>query len=490
MLLPFTSIHPEIHIPEFRSIGLDRMPIAHLARHMTGTGETGSGKTQSIALPLLRGLIRYPEEPAYAAYAAAAGPNPEPLEHLRPALLIVDGKGELGPYVRQLAPNRVIHDIRFPRPERVLHLFEGRDAKRLDVFEITDSILALSRYYTLETLNSRDPYWIGTGADLIREQLGVDLTLERAGKREEFWDQLSQSSATIKPDGLKACRENYMQPFAALLGLPSSDLELLGEYHELALKFGIPEHQLIRTRSYIGLSHHAQATAACVQSVVSRILAEVSSPELANMVSVNPFQPPPAKRWLSINKAMRDGEIILCTPGEGDPIADLAAMALKSLYFRMTFQKPLPARPVVYLVDEAQRFITDGELDGEQNWLDRARAYRGIGILLSQSISSLRYRLATLGNDQLSHHALQIMLTNCGTQFYFRTTDLEVNDRLIRLLPGPPQRELPHIVQMRPPSGLPTGHCYYIKPGGWGRGPVLLDPSPSPAPPLGSPAQS
>jgi len=149
------------------------------------------------------------------------------------------------------------------------------------------------------------------------------------------------------------------------------------------------------------------------------------------------------------------------------PIADTVGRCLKSKFFEFAFSRQNKVRPFFYVVDEAHRFLSSGEQDGEQSLLDRCRAYRTGVVLSTQSIASMAYRLeSAIGGG---FNALQIMLNNCGNALYFRTSDIQTQDNLRQRIPDPPVRDRPHVIKVRPLATLPVGNCYALRSNGsWG----------------------
>lgn len=84
------------------------MSAPEMARHFLITGETGSGKSISAVIPLLEGILRYPEDEPYADYVKRAGEHADARSDLRPAVLAVDPKRELGPVVEREARGRKV----------------------------------------------------------------------------------------------------------------------------------------------------------------------------------------------------------------------------------------------------------------------------------------------------------------------------------------------------------------------------------------------
>jgi hypothetical protein len=149
------------------------------------------------------------------------------------------------------------------------------------------------------------------------------------------------------------------------------------------------------------------------------------------------------------------------------PIADMVGRCIKAKFMEFVFTRENKVRPFVYIVDEAHRFITAGESDGEQSLLDRCRAYRTIVVLATQSIASMQVKLDEgLG---FAGAALQVMLNNCGNSLYFRSTDIATQDNVQARIPQCPVQGRPHVIRVRPLTSLAPGSCYALRANGkWG----------------------
>ena len=122
-------------------------------------------------------------------------------------------------------------------------------------------------------------------------------------------------------------------------------------------------------------------------------------------------------------------------------------------------------RPVAYVVDEFQRFISNDPETGEHAMLDRNRAYRMNAVLASQSYAALATAVA---GDRHSGTALDSIMTNCPSKVLFRTPDLASVHAMQSVIPRDPFGD-GHVLTFRPPSSLLVGEYYYTLQGKWGR---------------------
>ena len=173
------------------------------------------------------------------------------------------------------------------------------------------------------------------------------------------------------------------------------------------------------------------------------------------------------------------GWCVVYRPRNTSAVATTIGRALKAGYFEGTFTRRDKQRPFFYIADEHHRLVDSHPVSGEQSFLDRCRAYRAICVLATQSVASLRYALAQATGDgaQGSEAALEIMMANCGTKLFFRSTDTHTQDRLQKLLPTAPVQGRPHVAQVRPASTLRTGESYaLLSDGGWQRRMIRIEP--------------
>jgi hypothetical protein len=470
---PFSDKHPTFRVPGWRELlgGKESIGAPEMARHFLITGETGSGKSVSAVIPLLEAILRYPEDEPYSDYVQSAGKRADSRENLRPAVLAVDPKRELGAVVEREARGRKVIKVAYGENSPVLHLFEGRSG--FDAFEAVDLILQQSDFFTVDQARTREPVWNMQAAGVLRDMVAIDMWLatQGIGQVKALWDGVRKKLTpydkyTTFTDGLAYSAENYFKPHSTLLNLSASEdgLYPLACYLDMCSKLKVPGDLSVRIVSLHGLYH---ATRSGVIWMANGILAELASEELAGCVCVNPLEPPPPARLLSVTDALEHGHLVVYSPVAGSTIADMVGRCLKSKFFEFAFQRPNKVRPFFYVVDEAHRFLTSGAQDGEQSLLDRCRAYRTGVVLATQSIASMMYRLEqSMGG---SKNALHMILNNCGNALYFRTPDIQTQDNLMQRIPGPPVPDRPHVIRVRPLTSLGVGNCYALRcDGTWG----------------------
>jgi type IV secretory pathway TraG/TraD family ATPase VirD4 len=473
---PFTDAHPKFRVRGWRRLlgKAETLAAGEMVRHFLATGETGCGKSVSAVMRLLEAILRYPEDDLYAEYAITAGSRAESQETLRPSVLIVDPKQELGSIVEREARGRKVTRLAFGEPGPVFHMFEGRDLSRMSAVEAMDMILAQSDFYTQDQASTREPSWGQQAADAVTGFVGIDMWLARQGmdKVRALWDKVSETLEgdsdfkAIAPS-VKYDPVNYFRPMAAMFALSSSEGGSLpiAVYLDACNDFKVPGELMLVLVSLVTLWH---STRSGVVYMANGILDALSNAEFASCVSLNPIEPPPVASRLSLKDVVNAGDIVLYVPTlDPSSIGDMVARCLKTKFFEFAFQRDNKARPLFYVVDEFHRFIAGGEQDGEQSLLDRCRAYRTGAVLATQSIASMAYRLQNEPGG--GKNALDIILNNCGNAMYFRTSDIQTQSNVQSRIPAAPVANRPHVMRVRPLASLDTGVCYALRcDGSWG----------------------
>jgi hypothetical protein len=470
---PFTNDHPPFRVPGWGELlgAEEEIPAAEMVRHLLVTGESGSGKTISAVIPVMRAALRYPQQELYDAYAAKAGSNAEPRSNLRPAVLVVDPKQELWEVVEAEAAGRKVTTIQYGTPGEVLYFFEGRDLAEMNANDAVDSIVAQSDFFTRDLATTREPIWSIQAASLIKDFVAIDMYLARQGmdKLQELWskvrsDMEKHSEYSAICPSLYYSRSNYFRPIASLVAYSSSDEASypMAIYIDACNELKVPGDLSARIVTVMTLAHNTRSS---VIWMANGILSDIGSDEFASCVSLNPIEPP--ERALSVRRMLDDGDVLVYIPTvSASAIADTLGRCIKSRFMEFVFTRANKTRPFAYIVDEAHRFITSGEQDGEQGLLDRCRAYRTMVVLATQSIASMRVRLEA---EISGSSALQVMLNNCGTALYFRSSDISTQDSVRARIPECPAPRRQHVVSVRPLTSLSTGSCYALRANGtWG----------------------
>ena len=157
-----------------------------------------------------------------------------------------------------------------------------------------------------------------------------------------------------------------------------------------------------------------------------------------------------------IAHAVECGKVIVFQP-RSSATHDMVGRSLKSLFYRCVMERKDMLRPIAYICDEFQRYITTCADSGEHTFLDRCRAFRVSCVLATQSIAALQ---AAINPNGRGSFALESILINCTSKFCFRTSDTNTVDMLRAFIPPNPMSGM-HILTARPPASLKTGEYYF-----------------------------
>ncbi|MDQ7784226.1 MAG: hypothetical protein RDU20_15180, partial [Desulfomonilaceae bacterium] len=271
---------------------------------------------------------------------------------------------------------------------------------------------------------------------------------------------------------LRYNRSCYLRPHFRLLNLsstyhreqPAGD-PVLDAYLKAARKYEVPAESLLRIRQLISL---ADKTYSSIIAVINGVLNELTSPELAACLCLNPYEMPVKDRCLNVAQVVKEGAWLLFNPGIGrnSAIGDIVARALKTKFFETALSRTNKIRPLMYVADEFQRYLTGDAESSEALFLDRCRAYRVCCVLATQSLASLRYGLSvsdqTGSGSAAMEAALQILVNTTANKFFFRNTDPLTQEWLKTMIPECPRPGRPHLLDVRPVSSLKIGECYCL----------------------------
>jgi len=474
----------ELDIKDGREIDAKTM-----ARHFLILGETGSGKTASGVKPLLRSILNY-----------------ESIKAEKASVLVIDPKAELSGFVKNVMGKR------FDKEALILDL--DKDQYRIDIFErertdgrcnlsardIIELVKPFSKDILTETNNSRDPYWVNTPLAMIRDVLEVILYCRK--KDLDFWAEFAKQCKIICKNAKKdsnTTKDSIELAFGNIVKqldfkhnpnnffLPMKRFfDLMGGWTGICMKtfenaceeLKVPPH-LSAFTSNIKLSMSA-TTIGSLMTIAPRYIDPLTSHKLVRHVWLNPSEAP--ENSLRIEDAVNDGKVLIYSPGDNSFISDAIGKLIKGRFFKATLTRKNKKRPVAYVCDEFQRFITGDPESGEQSFLDRCRAYRGICVLATQSIASIQKALSDTGEPSVES-CISIILNNTGTKMFFRNTDTETQNRLKAIIPRDTMSDSwnnCHIMEARPISTLGEGECYYLFSNSkWGRAKIHLKDEPT-----------
>ena len=489
-----------VTVPEWSALyppdGL--VPRSVLSRHVLVVGETGSGKTRSAVLPLLAALVR-------------AGPD------TLGAALVVDPKGELGPVVQALAPERyrpvepatlaldlmggsrwsldedfaagrwltaankflLRTDLFVPAsPARVLLPHERTGDPSGEFFDREGVAFATCVLALVLRLLVRGPdsyaHLASPGVDWLDDGLlddpdalpwslrpvcsaEISVWLRRFQARAEAGSSALALAAWALASPLVAPHRCGSSLFSCLVGAvvaEPGDAGALNEDAELRERLvGYWDRMMGVQRQFAGVL--GAAANACT---------DFSSPSAARSLYIGcepGYRASPHRLDLAAAVSPRSayGPLLVVQRARYD-LDTLVTVALKACLYEAVLDDPDRAQRggdlplVATIADEAHRIVTSEDAA----YLDSARSYGGTCLYATHGFASLRFALAHGTSPQAAHEAVVSMLAlNTGTKIWFRSSDSESRRRLEELCP---QVGVVSLVQARPPSGLEVGECY------------------------------
>jgi hypothetical protein len=386
---------------------------------------------------------------------------------LQASLLVIDPKSELQAHVSRLLTQKGMeHRLMLLSEHSRFYFFEG-----LSNLPLTDRLAML---FGLSTLYSEGK----SGGNTIWVELAKTLLLELVQAEQAYGEAMGGNSLMIDIIKKSSMRLQEKQvvihgPFfgkiKAIIDYARRSPENLKDIREavgtLFKSAEVPIKTLQTFASYTATSdlieqfNHVSATA-------TPFLAAMSNPELNRFIEFSPFAFGGAD-MLSVRDIVENGKVLVVSPGPmATETANILGRSVKTKFFQFAQCRQNKQRPVAYICDEFQRFVTADPDSGEQSFLDRCRAHRVSCILATQSLASIKYALHDIpGADA----AVDVMLNNTANKIYFRNTDVATASTMHALFPEPPIGDK-SITRVRPPSTLGTGEAYYLlSNGAWGR---------------------
>ncbi len=489
-------------VPEWRALypPAGEVPYATLTRHLLAMGETGSGKTASVILPVVAALAaRGPE-----AFAGA---------------LVIDPKRELGPVLADAAPERA---------QRIEPGALGLDIMAGATWALDDD-LAAGRWLTAATRvllrivsfvpssparvladhvpdDSNAEFFDRNGTDLARCVLAFILMLTRedtppaagwcAGDAEALGWCAALAERAAGPANLVALTAWALESaLTAPLDGASSTFTVGGDDEDDDVKAeprwlfariaararavwgaapGEGRDLLERVADYWAPMVPIEKQYAGVLATARLVCAELADPVVASTLYLGCE---PAWRRLCAAGGALDlaplvapgapGRLLVYQPSL-DAQGTLVGRVLKSLFFEAVLADPArapgaavhPLPLAVFVADEAHRYVSS-DRHGEQSFLDIGRAFGAACVLACQSVASIEHALAHGAGTRVQNDAaVAILWNNTATKLFFRSTDDATADRLERL--APVRGGLAPVTRVRPLSALAPGECYAV----------------------------
>jgi len=464
-----------LHIPEWTPLRL-RLRRSDLRRHVLVIGETGSGKTTSVLIPILEAVLCSRSEAS---------------RQKRPSALVIDPKdGELSAFLGQHMNGDRLRVIRPESGDWLVPFFIRSPSRPFsDPQHLIDQLMRSSRGTEAGGTRSAG-FWIASVRRLLGGLIAADHWIaENEGPEEVLagWKCLlgngtrgttggtrQQPSTASEADVAELWRRGgYLDILAWALTRSLWDGDFLLTWGGLQSRRGCPP-TLWDATSRLGRIAHE--TLSGIVLTAQNLLDPLTLPATNGHLWTNPYSRPDSTTFIDATALMDQGYTVTYQPVEPSMRSNILGRAIKQNFFHAALRTRDRSREFLYLADEFQRFITADPESSEAAFFDRARSFGVSCVVATQSESSLRLALQSGPDAAHSDSALQVMLSNLATQFYFRSTDPRTQDRLRNLIPRhPSDPKLPHVMDVRPVTSLRTGEVYWLSAAGrWGRGRVRL----------------
>ena len=472
------------------------VPREVLTRHVLGLGDTGSGKTGSLVLPILQAALRAPRgcfsgglviDPKAELAALVEREAPERMHLLRPSETGVDLlAGEVDALSRMLrewryravAQRILLRALSFERhlPTRVLLDHQAPQYTTNSEFWDREGTALLTTVVAFVLMlvdpRTRPPEdWLGEAEPECRWVRALRARA-RAGAGERG-DNVLALAAWVLDTGfaVRAVRDSDAPfgdmpdwRFGRVARAARSIWTVHGEATDVVrqiLEYWLP---LTETRDQFR-TIVASARAAC---------GAAAEPALATCVYFG--CEPGASYAYETGDAIRraagtdpDGPVLVYQPSDA-PSDVFLAKAVKATFFERVAADPERLRggaelPLAcYLADEAHRFVTADPIHGihgDPGFLERCRSLGVCAVLACQSVASLELALAQRGGTEVQDRsAVSVIWTNTATKLVFRSTDPRTAGRVDDLCPVVPG--FAPVTHLRPLSSLGVGECYAV----------------------------
>ena len=489
-----------LQIPQWRALFPPDGDVTRelLGRHVLALGQTGSGKSASVVLPVVRAIVAAPPDRVSAS-------------------LIIDPKHEIGPLLTQLAPERVQH----LRPAQAGLCLMSGPRWSLDADLAAGNWLGAATKIVLravscvptsparvlmdhqqDTLNGE--FFAREGTEFLLTVLALVLMLtQRDAPPPEDWlagdsaaclwvrallDRANGGPDARGPNALALAAYALQGP---LIEPPKAQPESVFDHNRFDDNPFDDSPVAQADWLFARIARGAQNVWGTGEGrdVIERVLSYWTPmvtvrPQFVGVLSsaraaCSDFAEPHVAHTLyfgcepgfgDVDGAACDfanavspdagGRVLVFQPSR-DGLDTLVTKALKALFFEAVFNNSdrasgRPDLPLLgYVCDEAHRFVTSDPV----SFVDSCRSYGVFCVLACQSLASIEHALSHGGGSEVSDRtAASILSNNMGSKFFFRSTDGRTAAHVEDLSPYRPG--LSPITQLRPLSTLAPGECY------------------------------
>ena len=438
--VPWDGMEPEL---VFKESDFMHRPSMKPSKFMLalGLGGTGSGKTHSFARPVLDAVLHYRLENGKTYSGLIIDPKAELLTSVKSTLQGL-GESERLLVLGQCPPIRFFSDT--------------------DTFSTDDRFEKLRSFVMTQASNQHDDRWQRFSDQLVQAFLNDDQRFFEATSLPLFECLCAMVHGNVRY--LKVSQWQALRDVIHFAMGGMSSLRHLNDCYEVLIHCAGLDDMARPLSRYLGMSsdgmdqwfYNARGALAVVEPFASE--------DIDALIDLSVRRGNARAHTTSLVDVIDRGQLLVFQPSSRAS-HDLAGKALKTLFFQTVIARRDMLRPIAYVCDEWQRFITVDPESGDHNFLDRCRAYRVTVVVASQSVAALQI---AMGSGNTARDAVTSLLINLPTKVVFRTPCVQTVEAMKGYIPMDPGGDL-HILQCRPPSNLMTGEYYYTNQEDWGR---------------------
>jgi hypothetical protein len=438
--VPWDGTEPDLLFKESDFMRRAHMKPSQLISAL-GLGGTGAGKTHSYVRPVLDSVLRYRLVDGKTYSALVIDPKAELLTSVRSTLESL-GEAKRLLVLGQCPPVRFFSDS--------------------DCYSTNDRFEKLRAFVIPSSSGHQDDRWQRFSDQLVQALLNDDQRFFDATGLPLFECLCALVYGDLRYMELSQWRA-LREIFCGAMGGVSSLKHWSDCYDVLALSVGIPDMDCPLSR-YLNLSVDGADQWFYNARGALGVIEPFAGDDIDTLIDLSVRRGNARSNTTSLVDVINRGQVLVFQPTDRASHA-LAGKALKSLFFQSAMARQDMLRPIAYVSDEWQRFITVDPESGDHNFLDRCRAYRVTVLVATQSVAALQLAMGS-GNE--ARDAVTSLLINLPTKVVFRTPCVQTVEAMKGYIPMDPGGDL-HILQCRPPSALLTGEYYFTNAEDWGR---------------------
>lgn len=411
--------------------------------HVLALGGTGVGKTESVTKPAVAAALAYQLRDGTKAAVLVIDPKAELIDKVK-AVLTARGEMDRLFVVGQHPPVKLFPvDSPLSQSDRFQKL--KAYVPRSERGGQNDYWKQLGEAMVVDLMQLEEQYAKQTGDQRLMSTLAKELRLS-TNQTAGYWTVLRDVLAysCTGPVKLKAT-SHLLRRYCRAAGIVSSSMQVMDTY--------TGANDLIEQWNYVVMSAQAIITA----------LANPDLEEYVNLDILGESEQP----YTDVAELVDGSKVILFCP-QPKSAHDIATKALKEKFYEASLARKNLRTGVFIIIDEFHRFVTDDakSQSSEASFIDVCRAFRVNMFLATQALGSIK---RALGSDTAAQNAVDVLCQNTPTKVIFRCSDVDTVSWLKTQIPHPADGS-PHVISVRPPSGLAPGEAYNLwADGTWGR---------------------